>query len=178
MEVQLLEEAVRRARRTPHPFHQMELDEARRRIGELEQCERTAAHTIDAQRAHIAKLESELGRTTKALADVSESCPTINQIKHLVSDAYGVPMASLAAIERTARFVRPRHVAIYLCTTMTLKSLPEIGREFKRDHTTALHARDSIAAKRVEDHALNDKLCGLEASLRIATENTLWSAST
>jgi chromosomal replication initiator protein len=42
---------------------------------------------------------------------------------------------------RTANVVRPRQIAMYLAKTLTLRSLPEIGRRFGgRDHTTVLHA--------------------------------------
>ena len=35
----------------------------------------------------------------------------------------------------------PRQIAMYLAKSLTLRSLPEIGRRFGgRDHTTVLHA--------------------------------------
>src|SRR5262249_3928224 len=49
--------------------------------------------------------------------------------------------ADLLSSRRTANVVRPRQVAMYLAKTLTLRSLPEIGRRFGgRDHTTELHA--------------------------------------
>ena len=61
---------------------------------------------------------------------------------------------------RTANVVRPRQIAMYLAKTLTLRSLPEIGRRFGgRDHTTVLHAvrkieglvgNDAVLAEEVE----------------------------
>jgi chromosomal replication initiator protein len=52
-----------------------------------------------------------------------------------------VSRADLLSSRRTANVVRPRQVAMYLAKTLTLRSLPEIGRRFGgRDHTTVLHA--------------------------------------
>ena len=36
---------------------------------------------------------------------------------------------------------------MYLATTMTDLSLPEIGREFNRDHSTVVHARKLVMEK-------------------------------
>jgi chromosomal replication initiator protein len=35
-------------------------------------------------------------------------------------------------------------VAMYLSTELTSLSLPEIGREFNRDHATVIHAREKL----------------------------------
>jgi chromosomal replication initiator protein len=54
---------------------------------------------------------------------------------------------------RTAKFVRPRQIAMYLCRELLDKSLPYIGQRFGgRDHTTVLHA-----VKRVEPVAWTDR---------------------
>lgn len=48
---------------------------------------------------------------------------------------------------RTANVVLPRQIAMYLCKTLTPRSLPDIGRRFGgRDHTTVLHAVRKVTA--------------------------------
>jgi chromosomal replication initiator protein len=48
---------------------------------------------------------------------------------------------------------------MYLAKTLTLRSLPEIGRRFGgRDHTTVLHAVRKIEGLSQADRALNDEL--------------------
>lgn len=65
----------------------------------------------------------------------------IEDIQRVVAGHYNVSRSDLLSARRTANIVRPRQVAMYLAKTLTLRSLPEIGRRFGgRDHTTVLHA--------------------------------------
>lgn len=64
----------------------------------------------------------------------------IDEIQCAVARYYNVRRADILSARRTANIVRPRQIAMYLCKTLTLRSLPEIGRRFFRDHTTVLHA--------------------------------------
>ncbi|HRJ70020.1 MAG TPA: chromosomal replication initiator protein DnaA [Beijerinckiaceae bacterium] len=65
----------------------------------------------------------------------------IEDIQRLVANHYSVSRADILSSRRTATVVRPRQIAMYLSKTLTLRSLPEIGRRFGgRDHTTVLHA--------------------------------------
>ena len=68
---------------------------------------------------------------------------------------------------RTANVVRPRQVAMYLAKTLTLRSLPEIGRRFGgRDHTTVLHAVRKIEALVSKDIALSEEVESLKRQLQ------------
>jgi chromosomal replication initiator protein len=63
--------------------------------------------------------------------------------------------------------VRPRQVAMYLAKTLTLRSLPEIGRRFGgRDHTTVLHAVRKIEALVSKDVALSEEVESLKRQLQ------------
>ena len=65
----------------------------------------------------------------------------IEDIQRAVARHYNVSRADMLSSRRTANVVRPRQIAMYLAKTLTLRSLPEIGRRFGgRDHTTVLHA--------------------------------------
>jgi chromosomal replication initiator protein len=71
----------------------------------------------------------------------------IEDIQRVVARQYNVSRSDLLSSRRTANVVRPRQVAMYLAKTLTLRSLPEIGRRFGgRDHTTVLHAVRKIIA--------------------------------
>jgi chromosomal replication initiator protein len=55
--------------------------------------------------------------------------------------------------------VLPRQVAMYLAKTLTLRSLPEIGRRFGgRDHTTVLHAVRKIESLVGNDNVLAEEI--------------------
>ena len=70
----------------------------------------------------------------------------------MVARQYNVSRSDLLSSRRTANVVRPRQVAMYLAKTLTLRSLPEIGRRFGgRDHTTVLHAVRKIEALVAKD---------------------------
>ena len=72
---------------------------------------------------------------------------SIDTIKQKVAEFYGVSIADIISHRSTASIVKPRHVAFYLSKTMTLRSLPAIGRRFGgRDHTTILHGVRKIEA--------------------------------
>ena len=63
--------------------------------------------------------------------------------------------------------VRPRQIAMYLAKTLTLRSLPEIGRRFGgRDHTTVLHAVRKIEGLVGSDTALSDEIELLKRQLQ------------
>jgi chromosomal replication initiation ATPase DnaA len=67
--------------------------------------------------------------------------PTVGRITREVCRYFNIPKTDLISSRRTKNLVIPRQVAMYLAKTLTLKSLPEIGRRMgDRDHTTVLHA--------------------------------------
>ena len=85
----------------------------------------------------------------------------IEDIQRVVARQYNVSRADLLSSRRTANVVRPRQVAMYLAKTMTLRSLPEIGRRFGgRDHTTVLHA-----VRKIENLVGNDNTLAEEIEL-------------
>jgi chromosomal replication initiator protein len=85
----------------------------------------------------------------------------IEDIQRLVANHYNVSKADILSARRTATVVRPRQIAMYLAKTLTLRSLPEIGRRFGgRDHTTVLHA-----VRKIEDLATRDQGLASEIDL-------------
>ncbi len=83
----------------------------------------------------------------------------VEEILKLVSSHYNVSRQDILSSRRTAVVVKPRQVAMYLAKTLTLRSLPEIGRRFGgRDHTTVLHAVRKIEALAEKDINLRDEI--------------------
>jgi chromosomal replication initiator protein len=90
----------------------------------------------------------------------------IEDIQRVVARQYNVSRSDLLSSRRTANVVRPRQVAMYLAKTLTLRSLPEIGRRFGgRDHTTVLHAVRKIEALVGKDTSLQDEVESLKRQL-------------
>ncbi len=91
----------------------------------------------------------------------------IEDIQRIVARQYNVSRGDLLSSRRTANVVRPRQVAMYLAKTLTLRSLPEIGRRFGgRDHTTVLHAVRKIEGLVGNDNALADEIEVLKRQLQ------------
>jgi hypothetical protein len=83
--------------------------------------------------------------------------PTIREVQDVVCKHYGVSRADMLSARRTQDMVFPRHVAIYLCRTLTPHALPKIGRQFGgRDHTTILHAFRRVGDIIAKDNKLRE----------------------
>ncbi|MFG1351197.1 chromosomal replication initiator protein DnaA [Xanthobacter autotrophicus] len=92
----------------------------------------------------------------------------VDDILRVVAKHYNVSRADLLSQRRTATVVKPRQIAMYLAKTLTLRSLPEIGRRFGgRDHTTVLHAVRKIDGLVNADRALAEEI---EVLKRLALE--------
>jgi chromosomal replication initiator protein len=91
----------------------------------------------------------------------------IEDIQKLVANHYSVSRADILSSRRTAVVVKPRQVAMFLAKTLTMRSLPEIGRRFGgRDHTTVLHAVRKIEALSANDTTLRDEIDLLKRMLQ------------
>ena len=83
----------------------------------------------------------------------------IEDIQRVVARQYNISRSDLLSSRRTANVVRPGQVAMYLAKTLTLRSLPEIGRRFGgRDHTTVLHAVRKIEGLVDNDNVLAEEI--------------------
>jgi chromosomal replication initiator protein len=91
----------------------------------------------------------------------------IEEIQRVVARQYNVSRSDLLCSRRTANVVRPRQVAVYRAKILTLRSLPEIGRNFGgRDHTTVLYAVRKIDALTGNDIALAQEIEVLKRQLQ------------
>ena len=91
----------------------------------------------------------------------------IEDIQRLVANHYNVSRADILSSRRTATVVRPRQIAMYLAKSLTLRSLPEIGRRFGgRDHTTVLHAVRKIEGMVTNDQELAGEIDHLKRMLQ------------
>jgi chromosomal replication initiator protein len=96
----------------------------------------------------------------------------IEDIQRVVARRYNVSRSDLLSSRRTANVVRPRQIAMYLAKTLTLRSLPEIGRRFGgRDHTTVLHAVRKIESLIGQDTSLAAEIEALKGQLQTETCN-------
>ncbi|WP_394016095.1 helix-turn-helix domain-containing protein [Roseixanthobacter pseudopolyaromaticivorans] len=97
---------------------------------------------------------------------VNPQVPPIMRIQRAVCSYYGISRVDLLSERRTANLIMPRHIAMFLAKTLTLCSLPEIGRRFGgRDHTTVLHAIRRIDALLLRDVRVASDVAALRAQV-------------
>jgi chromosomal replication initiator protein len=93
------------------------------------------------------------------LLRASDRKVTIDEIQRRVAEHYNVRLADMTGPKRLRTIARPRQVAMYLAKTLTMRSLPEIGRKFGgRDHTTIMHGVRKIEELMATDSQLADDL--------------------
>ena len=91
---------------------------------------------------------------------------TINLIQETVAQHFKVKVNEMKGKKRTKEIAYPRHIAMYLCRSLTENSLPAVGQEFGgRDHTTVLHAQEKIENELKNNPELQECIKKLTESL-------------
>lgn len=90
---------------------------------------------------------------------------TVRRIRETVAQFYDVTLQAMTSDRRARDVARPRQIAMYLAKELTPKSLPCIGREFNRDHTTVIHALRQIEKLRLIDGDIQDDIDALRRQL-------------
>ena len=69
-------------------------------------------------------------------------------IKQVTADYFDITVEELVSTRRDKRISTPRHIAMYLCRTLTDTSYPDIGRAFGGKHySTVMYACDTVAGE-------------------------------
>lgn len=89
---------------------------------------------------------------------------------YVVAAEFGITVEQMRGDYRSTPFVRARHVGMYLAQRVTLRSLPAIGRVFRKDHTTVLNAIRKMARRLEANEGLRERVQKLENRLRGAVE--------
>lgn len=91
---------------------------------------------------------------------------TVSLIKDIVAKRYGINVEQIDSSKRTNAIAMPRQIAMYLSREMTNLSLPLIGEEFHRDHSTVSHAYNKIEAMMKEDAQFRLEIEGIIAEIK------------
>ncbi len=91
---------------------------------------------------------------------------TIDKILHSVSSHYNIPVEDIKSKKRTSNIATARHVAVYIIKKLTDRSLPAIGKEFNRDHTTIINSIDTVEKRMASDPEFETELNDLIRSIR------------
>lgn len=102
---------------------------------------------------------------------MSTFTPTIQEIKRMTADVFGVEVPWLDSARRAKTIARPRQVVMYLAKQHTARSYPEIGHSLGgRDHSTVMHGVKKIEELLETDGDLAAKVNMIETALFKACE--------
>jgi chromosomal replication initiator protein len=91
---------------------------------------------------------------------------TMEQISKAVAQHFRIPLADLKSKSRNQDITKARHIAMYLARVIANSKQQEIGEYFGgRDHTSVIHAVDSIKKKMKTDQSLSKDINSIESNL-------------
>lgn len=85
----------------------------------------------------------------------------------VVTEHFELSRDQLLGKDRSRIVSGPRQIAMYLCCRITDQTLPQIAREFDRDHSTVVHARDKVRKMSRTDETTASTLDSLETRIRL-----------
>lgn len=115
-------------------------------------------------------MEINVPNVTRAIKDMykgkADTLPTPKLIISEVGRFYSIDEATIRGTLKNKGTAEARQVAMYLIRKMTNLSLPDIGREFGRDHSTVLHSvRKMEGALANSKNPLNDTIRDITANI-------------
>lgn len=135
-------------------------------IRELEGCYITllARHTLDRRPIDVTLAEEVLRSVTSSV----QKQLTVEQIQKIVSEHYKLSENLLRAKTRKQEIVLARQVAMFLSKTYTSATLKTIGLHFGgRDHSTVIHACQTITSLVAEDQSVANSVHALEKQISV-----------
>lgn len=75
---------------------------------------------------------------------------TIDHVQQVVCDSYQVSLEDLKSASRRKQLALARKVAMYLCRQYTSESLANIGKSFKRSHSSVVYAVNGLNKEMVD----------------------------
>jgi chromosomal replication initiator protein len=83
---------------------------------------------------------------------------TISNIQVEIEKYYNITHAEMLGKQRPRNISLARQVAMYLCRSLTGESYPDIGKAFKKDHSSVVHAYNNIENKKQSDKAFYNEI--------------------
>jgi len=79
---------------------------------------------------------------------------SLNEIKARVAAYYKIKVSDLESPSRRREFVRARQAGMFIARELTQRSYPEIGKNYRRDHTTIIHGVEQVRKRCLSDGTL------------------------
>jgi len=130
--------------------------------------------TVKKIRAHhdLNNMPLDLPNITGVINDMfkveGNALPTPGLIISQVCKYYSVDEATLLGTLKTKGVTEARHMAVYLTRQLTNLSLPDIGKEFNRDHSTILYSIQKVEAGAKNDIRMKEIIRDITATINSA----------
>lgn len=120
----------------------------------------------------IAELEAEVAhlRGDRTYVDTVYKTPTIEAVQRKVCQFYKISIIELLSPRKQSDIVYARQIAMYLSRKLTMKGFPQIGRKFRRDHSTVVHATQRVEQLKQTDLRMASDLDALAQEILKGTE--------
>ncbi|WP_026120716.1 chromosomal replication initiator protein DnaA [Nocardiopsis potens] len=96
---------------------------------------------------------------------------TASAIMAQTASYFGLTTDDLCGTSRSRVLVTARQIAMYLCRELTDLSLPKIGQQFGRDHTTVMHADRKIRSLMAERRSIYNQVTELTNRIKQESRN-------
>ena len=123
------------------------------------------------------QLDKELPSLTMAqnairdvMNDVQPTPITIERIIEEVARTFEVTAADIKSPKRAAQISQARQVAMYVVREVTNLSYEEIGKEFGRDHSTAIYAVQQVARNMKNRSDFRNMITDLIKNIKVAAQ--------
>ncbi len=130
--------------------------------------------TVKKIRAHhdLNNMPLDLPNITAVINDMfkveGNALPTPNLIISQVCKYYSVDENTLRGTLKTKGVTEARQMAVYLIRQLTNLSLPDIGKELNRDHSTILHSIRKVEMAAKSDERMKDTIRDITATINAA----------
>lgn len=120
--------------------------------------------------ASLNKQALDLKLAEVVLRDLAPDSSTIEisaaTIMAVTAEYFDTSIDELCGPGRTRAIANARQIALYLCRELTDLSLPKIGQQFGRDHTTVMYAEKKIREQMTERRKVYDQVQELTARIK------------
>ncbi|WP_236567865.1 MULTISPECIES: chromosomal replication initiator protein DnaA [unclassified Nocardiopsis] len=120
--------------------------------------------------ASLNRQSVDLDLTSQVLRDLVPSTEvpevTAGAIMSQTAAYFGLTVEDLCGTSRSRVLVTARQIAMYLCRELTELSLPKIGQQFGRDHTTVMHADRKVRALMAERRSIYNQVHELTSRIK------------
>jgi chromosomal replication initiation ATPase DnaA len=93
-------------------------------------------------------------------------CAGERELIDMVATHFGLTRAEMVGARGASGIAQARHIAMYLCRRELGTSAAGLGRLFRRDHSSVVHAARKVAARIAENPAFAAEVAALAARWR------------